>query len=35
MQYKTLSLLLLSATAMAAPQDGNNYSDLIGDLGSL
>ncbi|ODM22718.1 hypothetical protein SI65_00307 [Aspergillus cristatus] len=35
MQYKTLSLLLLSATAMAAPQDGNNYSDLIGDLDSL
>jgi hypothetical protein len=35
MQYKTLPLLLLSATAMAAPQDGNNNSDIIADLDSL
>lgn len=35
MYYKTLSLLLLSASAMAAPQDGNNYSDIIANLDSL
>lgn len=35
MYYKTLSVLLLSATALAAPQEDNNYSSVLNDLDSL
>lgn len=35
MYYKTLSVLLLSATAMAAPQEENNYSSVMEELNSV
>ena len=34
MYYKTLSVLLLSATAMATPQE-NNYSSVMDELNSV
>ena len=35
MYYKTLSVLLLSATAMAIPQEENSYSSIMSELDSL